>query len=142
RLVGVALQLVERDAVGRGGEIRRDVDVGFEQRDRESDLAVEIAYAAEIGFEDDRPAADAPVLTPLLNAGPVVDAGWLHQTFALTEREAEICLLAAKGLSDREIAQATDLSFWTVRTHITHVFEKLSVANRTELVHAIFGGNL
>lgn len=51
----------------------------------------------------------------------------------LTAREAEIAQAVAKGQTDQMIAQALGISIWTVRTHLTHLFEKLQVPNRTSL---------
>lgn len=52
---------------------------------------------------------------------------------ALSDREREIALLAASGASNPEIAQAVFLSRKTVERHLSHVFAKLGVRNRTEL---------
>jgi DNA-binding NarL/FixJ family response regulator len=50
----------------------------------------------------------------------------------LTGREAEILMLLAKGLSNKEIAQKTNISAGTVRNHLEHIFKKLHVRCRTE----------
>jgi two-component system, NarL family, response regulator LiaR len=50
----------------------------------------------------------------------------------LTEREAEVLQQLAQGLSNREIGQRLGISEWTVRTHVSHILEKLHVANRTQ----------
>lgn len=55
---------------------------------------------------------------------------------ALTERETEILGHVAKGLSNREIAEALQISRHTVETHIKRVYAKLSVRSRTGAVHA------
>ena len=52
----------------------------------------------------------------------------------LTERELEVLRLAAKGMSNREIAQALTISVRTVQTHLTNVFNKMGVGSRTEAV--------
>jgi len=52
----------------------------------------------------------------------------------LTERELEVLKQAARGLSNREIAATLELSPRTVQTHLGHIFEKLSVASRTQAV--------
>lgn len=55
---------------------------------------------------------------------------------ALTEREGEVLELVARGLANREIATALDISPGTVRAHLEHVFSKLGVRTRTAAVAA------
>lgn len=52
----------------------------------------------------------------------------------LTRREQQILQIISKGMSNREVAQALNLSRFTVRTHLEHIYEKLDVSNRTEAV--------
>lgn len=52
----------------------------------------------------------------------------------LTEREREMFFLAAKGLSNSEIAGEEFLSEATVKTHISRILAKLSLRDRVQLV--------
>ena len=52
----------------------------------------------------------------------------------LTPRETSILEQIAKGKSNKEIADALEISSDTVKIHITHVFLKLDVSNRTSAV--------
>ncbi|MBA2503713.1 MAG: response regulator transcription factor [Pyrinomonadaceae bacterium] len=52
----------------------------------------------------------------------------------LTEREREIIVLIAEGLKNKQIAERMFISETTVRHHLTSVFNKLSVADRLELM--------
>jgi DNA-binding NarL/FixJ family response regulator len=69
-------------------------------------------------------AAATPLLAPL-SGRPGVDR--------LTRREHEVALLAARGLSKREIADRLYLSVRTVGNHINHIYGKLLIHSRDEL---------
>jgi two-component system, NarL family, response regulator LiaR len=52
----------------------------------------------------------------------------------LTERESEVLKLAARGMSNKDIASRLYLSTRTVQTHLSTVFSKMGVGSRTEAV--------
>jgi ATP/maltotriose-dependent transcriptional regulator MalT len=52
---------------------------------------------------------------------------------ALTPTEAEVAWLAATGLSNPEIGARLFMSRGTVKTHLSAVYAKLEIANRTQL---------
>ena len=51
---------------------------------------------------------------------------------ALTDREREVLVLVAQGLSNRQIADALVISERTARTHVSNILGKLGVASRTQ----------
>ncbi len=53
-------------------------------------------------------------------------------SFGLTERELTTLSAAARGLPNRAIAKELWVSEKTVKFHLTHVYRKLGVSNRTE----------
>ena len=50
----------------------------------------------------------------------------------LTERELEVLALVAKGLDNEAIASSLTVTEVTVRTHISHILDKLHLANRVQ----------
>lgn len=52
----------------------------------------------------------------------------------LTPREFEVLELMAKGMSNKDIARAIGRTEATVKVHVFHIFDKLSVGDRTEAV--------
>lgn len=55
---------------------------------------------------------------------------------ALSSRELEVLQLVADGLSNKEIGRSLFLSEATVKSHLVHVFQKLSADSRTAAVAA------
>jgi DNA-binding NarL/FixJ family response regulator len=53
---------------------------------------------------------------------------------ALTDRELEVLRLAAKGMTNKGIGQALDISDRTVQGHLANIYGKLDVGSRTEAV--------
>jgi DNA-binding NarL/FixJ family response regulator len=54
-------------------------------------------------------------------------------TAKLTDREKEVALEAAKGLSNKQIARILNITERTVKAHLKHIFERLQVKDRLQL---------
>lgn len=52
----------------------------------------------------------------------------------LTEREYEVLRLVAKGYSNKAVARELSISLSTVKTHLRHIFAKLGVEDRAQLI--------
>ena len=52
----------------------------------------------------------------------------------LTARQQEIVQLAARGASNKEIAQVLGIAPYTVKNHLAQIFEKLGASNRAQAV--------
>lgn len=57
---------------------------------------------------------------------------WPGKDAGLTERESQVIVLAAEGLSNREIAAALYLSPETIKSHLRQIFPKLGLRNRVQ----------
>ncbi|MEV4476855.1 response regulator [Nonomuraea salmonea] len=60
----------------------------------------------------------------------------------VTEREKEVLMLIARGLSNNEIAAHLQVSLATVKTHITRLLAKLEARDRAQLVIAAYESGL
>jgi DNA-binding CsgD family transcriptional regulator len=68
------------------------------------------------------------------DAAPFIVNRQKLETLGITPREHEILTLIAAGLSNREIAERLFVSENTVKTHSSHLFEKLNARRRTQAV--------
>jgi len=66
--------------------------------------------------------------------GLVKEPGEVQTSGQLTPREIEILRLAAKGMSNKDIADELFLSLRTVKAHLTNIFNKIGVGSRTEAI--------
>jgi len=57
---------------------------------------------------------------------------------SLTDREAEVLRLMARGLGNQEIAEKLFVSEATVKTHVAHILDKLRAGNRVQAVIAAY----
>jgi DNA-binding NarL/FixJ family response regulator len=84
----------------------------------------------------------ATVRTAVLDPGgePVVlgmprsmlEGTWEGEESVLSARELEILLLAARGLSNRQIASKLHIAEGTVKRHLANVYERMGVGSRGE----------
>lgn len=57
----------------------------------------------------------------------------------LSHREADVAALVGRGATNAEIARSLHLRETTIKTHVSHVYEKLDVQTRTQLALLIGG---
>jgi len=56
----------------------------------------------------------------------------IEDTFELTTRELEVLQAVASGLSNKEIGKKLFISEKTVKNHLTNIYQKLGVSDRTQ----------
>jgi len=62
-----------------------------------------------------------------------IESGPLSQG-PLTDRESEVLGLLSRGLANKQIAVMLGISEHTVKFHVSSIYTKLNVTNRTEAV--------
>lgn len=65
---------------------------------------------------------------------PAVSVPAQRRPGGLTAREAQIAALVGEGLSNREIAERLVISRRTVDAHVDHIYQKLDISSRVQLV--------
>ena len=74
---------------------------------------------------------------PMLDRHTSPDRGWPGRADGLSERESEVLVLIAEGLSNLDIARSLSISPNSVKAHIRSGYRKLGVATRAQAVRAV-----
>ena len=121
-IAGEQAALPERDAFARA-------EASLRSRLGESGYA----DAWDAGRSLDPAAIDARI-AEILNAATASprDGNW-----GLSARERDVLELLVAGRSNQEIADALYISRRTVTTHVEHIFGKLGVSSRAEVIHLV-----
>ena len=106
---------------------------GFVLKDAEPEFLLAAIRTVHAGTAVIAPAATAELFQHFGERAP--QAGDPEEHLGdLSAREREIFLLAARGLSNAEIAKAEFVSEATVKTHISRILSKLALRDRVQLV--------
>jgi len=68
------------------------------------------------------------------SSGGSVNIGEVIKVLGVSEREYEVLKLIEAGLSNKEIGRQLFISESTVKTHVSHLFEKLDAKRRTQVI--------
>lgn len=83
-----------------------------------------------------------PSLIPALNSRLVARDEDKEKIESLTKRELEVLIQVANGMFNKEIATSLDISERTVKNHISNIFKKIDVADRTQAAVFAIKNNL
>lgn len=87
--------------------------------------------AAELRAQADRRLLDADAVTAVLDAvGYAVATTKRKRPAGLSEREIEVLVLLAKGMTNKQIAHALTVSPATVDHHVRHIYTKIDCSTR------------
>lgn len=81
-------------------------------------------------------------LIPLLNSKMIARDVDSEKIKLLTKRELQILMNAASGMSNKEIGDKLQISERTVKNHISSVFKKIEVSDRTQAAVFAIRNNL
>ena len=73
-----------------------------------------------------------PELTPELNRKLISRDSEKEKLDMLTRREMEVLIQVANGMINKEIANLLNISERTVKNHISNIFKKIDVSDRTQ----------
>ncbi|OEH92961.1 response regulator [Bacillus solimangrovi] len=100
---------------------------GYQLKEIEPDELVQIIHAVHKGERRLHPSATSHLMSHLSNGGK--EKNLLDD---LTPREKEVLREIAHGKSNKEIASSLVITEKTVKTHVTNIFGKLQVSDRTQ----------
>ncbi|GAB3537655.1 response regulator transcription factor [Arthrobacter tecti] len=108
---------------------------GYVLKSAEPEFLLAAIRTVNSGFAVIAPEATHDLFTHAQDTGPAREpAPQLEAIAALTPREKDIFLLAAKGLSNSDIAKRVYVSAATVKSDVRSILNKLSLLNRIQIV--------
>ena len=100
---------------------------GYVLKDSDSATLKKAVYSVYIGETFIQ-----PDLIPVLNQRLMNKEEEDEQLEKLTKREIEVLILLSEGLFNKEIAYKLNISERTVKNHISNIFKKINVSDRTQ----------
>lgn len=117
--------------------------IGYLLKDMPSEELVQAIRLASCGYTLLGPTLLKKLATNIPDSERVESLSASLDLTGLTPREQEVLRLISDGSTNREIAARLEISEGTIKTHVTHLLDRLNLRNRTQLaIHAnsIFKG--
>jgi len=126
-------------------ELLRSGVSGYVLKDIRAEELVKAIYQVAQGYQVIHPGVAKKVIGYIQKKDLTVSAS--QSAISLTEREREILIHVSLGKSNRQIARDLYISEKTVKNHLTNIFRKIGVSDRTQaalyaLKHGLTGVNL
>lgn len=118
----------------------RAVDIGVEGYILKDSESAELKKAIHIIMEGEN--YIQPSLIPAMNARLINRDIDKEKIESLTKRELEVLLQVTNGMFNKEIALNLDISERTVKNHISNIFKKIDVNDRTQAAVFAIKNNL
>ncbi|XVL43292.1 response regulator transcription factor [Staphylococcus equorum] len=106
---------------------------GYEMKDVEPDQLIKTIKKVLSGEKTIHPQAQSVI--EVVSKKP-------HFTNKLSKRESEVLAEMTKGKTNKEIAESLFVSEKTIKTHVSHIFNKLQVTDRTQAAIYAMQNNL
>ncbi len=106
---------------------------GYLLKDVDSQEVVGAVRAVHAGESILHPAIARKVINRFSSAASA-KAAEEKPALELSERETQVLKMAAKGMSNKDIASELNISMRTVQGHLSSIFNKLGVGSRTEAI--------
>lgn len=103
---------------------------GFVLKDADSDILVKAIREVYDGRIFVQPDINADYISTTSDDEELLDK--IENPDGLTQREIEVLKLISKGMLNKEIARELYISEKTVKNHVSNIFKKLNVADRTQ----------
>ncbi len=102
---------------------------GFLLKDADPTRLVDAIRRVHAGEPTLSPQVTSTLIAVATDHGPV-DAGAGAALAQLTDRERDVAVLMAQGLTNAQIGTRLNVSMASVKAHLSHIFTKLGVDNR------------